>query len=1067
MGNMNILPPIPRSRGSFQNMNDDNIARNNLQSSQSQTNIYNNQNNDDRMSSMNAPQNKSMLNANIELMQKVRELEVQLIDVKSHTERKLAQIMEEIPSKLERELKRFEMKDSDNHRSSSQQLTMNTEQINLIKDQLMLQIESMTERYATLKIKVDEQDFKVGTLGRNFEALRNNISVQQTVGGGQGFNGGYDKASQLLNNVELETELKLLRGQLIDERSKREQTFFDQHQLVTQLQQQFHSQEQELHKRLKEHREDQLMLLSGNSEEKYLLERMKQEKSDNDLGFVKGMIATLDKKIDDESSFRIRSEDDIRKWFESKFTMSIERLNFEERGALDRERRMMQQLQEGMTSIAEIVRGVKEQTAIGLNEVHTLALENITELSKKIEVIRETLFQRQSLNEAAMLDIKNKMDNMEQQTFKHAKVVNDQLSREMTRMEKIASTLEKHTIQQIQELKSTTIQIDEKMEKWKVNFEDAEGKKLLEVHSAMKILNGNFMKVNKDTKERFDLIQKEFQAIDNALRNQIGDVKHKTEVDQRTTEERTLMLIDKYFQKLQYGQGDEKAKEVVQGQSRSSGIDIDQRLNSLKEEMKAYSERVVYQNAEKLIEQKHNSEMLLEGRCQAFSIDLEKRFKDLIKQHKNEIDSQEAERRIKVKIIEEELKEQLQKMKTEAALKNEVTAQKENELKRWIERQLKDTIEDLTKITDQKCIENEVVVRKILLKNGHSSENGISSNEMRALKEKNLLEYIDTMVKNLKFELQTDFEDEKSRKNSRLDEVTRLIQTHKSLLDEHIQQQGESLKALLKANLNEEGVNRHKEDEKIIALMSKRFDTLDKFLDAKFNEEANKMILKVDTNRAEFVDVRDKHDNQLNLLNEKLAQNQSKIEDLDKRVKDKLEGFDKLSQEEREQKERENEVKKVMEAMLSQICGTEEMNAEQKLQQRLDQIEINATMNDMLNKVSQNYMDSKFEDSIMEVAQSLNKYVGAVNDSSANLYQDFNKNLKEAFGQNMQQIQDTIGSITEEISAAKSQLNVLTNKVEDVDINGRKQISELNDKMEVGRLLSDLVGRVAEQQYHL
>lgn len=43
---------------------------------------------------------------------------------------------------------------------------------------------------------------------------------------------------------------------------------------------------------------------------------MKQEKSDNDIGFVKGMIYTLDKKIDDESSFRIRSEDDIRKWFE-------------------------------------------------------------------------------------------------------------------------------------------------------------------------------------------------------------------------------------------------------------------------------------------------------------------------------------------------------------------------------------------------------------------------------------------------------------------------------------------------------------------------------------------------------------------------------------------------------------------------------------------------------------------------------------------------------------------------------------------------------------------------------
>jgi hypothetical protein len=45
-------------------------------------------------------------------------------------------------------------------------------------------------------------------------------------------------------------------------------------------------------------------------------------------------------------------------------------------------------------------------------------------------------------------------------------------------------------------------------------------------------------------------------------------------------------------------------------------------------------------------------------------------------------------------------------------------------------------------------------VRKILLKNGHSSEGGgIKSEELRALKEKNLLEYVDTMVKNLKFDL--------------------------------------------------------------------------------------------------------------------------------------------------------------------------------------------------------------------------------------------------------------------------------------------------------------------------
>lgn len=109
-------------------------------------------------------------------------------------------------------------------------------------------------------------------------------------------------------------------------------------------------------------------------------------------------------------------------------------------------------------------------------------------------------------------------------------------------------------------------------------------------------------------------------------------------------------------------------------------------------------------------------------------------------------------------------------------------------MKKWIERSLKATVDDLTKICDKKLAENEIVVRKILLKNGHSSEgNGVvKSEELRALKEKNLLEYVDTMIKNLKFELQSEFEDDRSRKNGRLDEVTRLIQTHKSLLDEHI-----------------------------------------------------------------------------------------------------------------------------------------------------------------------------------------------------------------------------------------------------------------------------------------
>lgn len=45
-----------------------------------------------------------------DLNNKLRDLEVQLIDFKSKTERRFTQVFEEVPSKLEREVKRLEAK---------------------------------------------------------------------------------------------------------------------------------------------------------------------------------------------------------------------------------------------------------------------------------------------------------------------------------------------------------------------------------------------------------------------------------------------------------------------------------------------------------------------------------------------------------------------------------------------------------------------------------------------------------------------------------------------------------------------------------------------------------------------------------------------------------------------------------------------------------------------------------------------------------------------------------------------------------------------------------------------
>ena len=90
-----------------------------------------------------------------------------------------------------------------------------------------------------------------------------------------------------------------------------------------------------------------------------------------------------------------------------------------------------------------------------------------------------------------------------------------------------------------------------------------------------------------------------------------------------------------------------------------------------------------------------------------------------------------------------------------------------------------------------------------------------------------------------------------------------------------------------------------------------------------------------------------------------------------------------------------------MDALLNKVAGKEEIQREDKQKKRFEDIEVKAVMNDMLNKVSQDYMDTKFENSIMEIVKSLSGYVGTVNDTSSKQYEDFNKNLRESFSMSL------------------------------------------------------------------
>ena len=81
------------------------------------------------------------------------------------------------------------------------------------------------------------------------------------------------------------------------------------------------------------------------------------------------------------------------------------------------------------------------------------------------------------------------------------------------------------------------------------------------------------------------------------------------------------------------------------------------------------------------------------------------------------------------------------------------------------------------------------------------------------------------------------FEDDRKMKNIRFQEVFHLIDSNKQLLNEHIAQQFESLKALTKAFVNKEVAERANSDSSILDQVNRRLEGLDQVFDAKLKAD--------------------------------------------------------------------------------------------------------------------------------------------------------------------------------------------------------------------------------------
>lgn len=107
-------------------------------------------------------------------------------------------------------------------------------------------------------------------------------------------------------------------------------------------------------------------MFSTGEEERARLEKVKAERLDKDTINFKSIISNLERRIEEESRYRNKNEEDLRLYADQKIEALEDKMKSEERTQLEREKRLMFQLQEGLTTVNEIIKGAKEQNLISL-----------------------------------------------------------------------------------------------------------------------------------------------------------------------------------------------------------------------------------------------------------------------------------------------------------------------------------------------------------------------------------------------------------------------------------------------------------------------------------------------------------------------------------------------------------------------------------------------------------------------------------------------------------------------------------------------------------------------------
>ena len=159
---------------------------------------------------------------------------------------------------------------------------------------------------------------------------------------------------------------------------------------------------------------------------------------------MRSMLNTIERKIEEEIGMRQKDLTDLKQNIEQKLVSLVEKMKSDEKQQLERERRLMEQVQDGLTTMNDIIKGTKEQSLVSLTHQTTVMGEQLRTQNQQLDEVKAYVYGRQGIIEGDVSDIKQRLLDLEEATLKHVNNVNSVVETELARFEKVIGAVEKH-----------------------------------------------------------------------------------------------------------------------------------------------------------------------------------------------------------------------------------------------------------------------------------------------------------------------------------------------------------------------------------------------------------------------------------------------------------------------------------------------------------------------------------------------------------------------------------------------------------------------------------------------